>query len=100
VIQVLTFSVYVRGDRAGIERATATRAECTILGSLKIVLVVPCLQIYCVTFALVVIRLVEIDDGIPQVRRDKVIAPVIDHETVNYGVTVEVVMLDKVLQGC
>lgn len=99
VIGVLTFSVDVCGDGPGDKWSTASGDKGTILGSLKIVLVVSCSQIYRVPFALMMIGLVETNNVVTQIRRDEVIAPVVDHGIVDCDVMVKVVMLYKVFQG-
>jgi hypothetical protein len=96
-VRVLAFCINVCVDRAGDKRLADVDITRTILGRLKVVLVVSCLQIYRVPFTLMVFRLVETDDAISQFWWDEVIAPVVDHGPVNGEVTVEGVVLNEVL---
>jgi hypothetical protein len=83
-------------DGASDKRSTTTRVKDSILGSLKIILVVSSPQAYRVAFTLMVIWFIETYNVVTQLWRDEVIAPVIDYGVIDGDVTVEMVMLNKV----
>jgi hypothetical protein len=96
-IGVLTLSIDVCTDGASDERSTATGVKGTVLGSLKIILVVSRLQVYRVPLTFMVIWPIKTNNVVAQLWRDKVIAPVVNYGIVDGDGTVEMVMMNKIL---